>query len=158
VITATSAGAVDIDEATPGTLTRSFNLVLTLTVALGLVVRIAFVTLASFSPTGQRCRVLSTDGIQPPNGKGYSAPFFPHPGKLVATAAHPPLFSALLAALDLLGSHSVDSQRLALAFVTCSSVLVMGLFGRRVAGRWSVSLPPSSQPWTLCGFSQLELS
>ena len=35
---------------------------------------------------------------------------------------------------DLLGLHSIDAQRLALACVTCSSILVMGLLGRKVAG------------------------
>jgi 4-amino-4-deoxy-L-arabinose transferase-like glycosyltransferase len=54
--------------------------------------------------------------------------------KLVATATHPPLFPALLWVFDLLGLHSIDAQRLALAGVTCSSVLVMGLLGRKVAG------------------------
>ncbi len=79
-------------------------------------------------------RFFRSTGSNLANGKGYSAVFMAHPDKLVPTAAHPPLFPALLAIFDVFGLHSVEAQRLALACVTCTSVLVMGLLGRRVAG------------------------
>lgn len=133
-MTTTSPGAVDIDGATPGALSRSFNLILTLTVVLGLVLRIAFVTLASFPGLANDAVFFRLTASNLANGKGYSAPFPTNPHRLVATAAHPPLFSTVLSVFDLLGLQSVDAQRLALAFVGCSSVVVMGLLGRKVAG------------------------
>ncbi len=116
--------------------TRSFNLLLALTVVLGLVVRIAFVTLVRFPALAGDATVFRLSASNLVDGKGYSAPFLlpNHSHKLVATAHHPPLFPVLLAVFDLLGLHSVDAQRLALACVTCSTVLVMGLLGRKVAG------------------------
>jgi hypothetical protein len=113
---------------------RSFNLVLALTVILGLVVRIAFVTLVTFPPLPGDAVVFRQMASNLVAGRGYSLPFVTHPHKLVATALHPPLFPALSAIFDLLGLHSVNAQRLALACVTCSSVLVLGLLGRKVAG------------------------
>jgi len=128
------ASEVGIDGTKLNSSNRSFNLILALTALLGLVVRIAFVTLATFPRLANDAVYFRLTATNLVNGKGYSAPFPTHPNKLVATAAHPPLFPALLAVFDLLGFHSVDAQRLALAFVTCISVVVMGLLGRKVAG------------------------
>ena len=67
------------------------------------------------------------------HGHGYSSVFFGH-GAPVPTALHPPLFSAVLAVLDLVGIDSPDGQRTALAFIASSGIVVMGFVGRRVSG------------------------
>ena len=113
---------------------RWFNLILALAVAAGLAVRIAFVTAVSFPRLANDAVFFRLTATNLADGNGYEAPFVTHPHKLVATAAHPPLFPGLLSVFDLLGLRSVDAQRLALAVVTCTSVLVMGLLGRKVAG------------------------
>ena len=56
------------------------------------------------------------------------------PHTLVASAAHPPLFSCVLAVLDLLGLTSLNEQRIAMAVVGSVAVFIMGLLGREVAG------------------------
>ncbi len=66
-------------------------------------------------------------------GKGYVAPFIGS-AKLVPTATHPPFFPMVLAAFDRLGLNSVGTQRIALAVVVSSGVVLMGLLGRVVAG------------------------
>jgi 4-amino-4-deoxy-L-arabinose transferase-like glycosyltransferase len=66
-------------------------------------------------------------------GKGYAQPLL-GTGNLEPTAAHPPVFSALLAGLDFVHIRSVDAHRIALAFISAGGVLAMGLFGRRLAG------------------------
>ena len=125
---------VETSGATNLAFTQSFNLLLALTVVLGLVVRIAFVTLVRLPPLPGDAQFFRLAASNLAGGRGYSAPSLTPPHKLVATAVHPPLYPTLLAVFDLLGLHSVDSQRLGLACVTCSSVLVMGLLGRKVAG------------------------
>lgn len=125
---------VGTDQTTSSAFVPSFNLLLGLSVALGLVVRIAFVSLVNLPPLGSDASWYRVAASNIASGNGYSSRFFAPPHKLLATAAHPPLFPVLLAAFDLLGLHSVDAQRLVLAIVTCTSVLVMGLLGRKVAG------------------------
>jgi hypothetical protein len=49
------------------------------------------------------------------------------------TAEYPPLFPALLSLPARLGAHSVDQQRIFLAFVGAGTVTLVGLLGRRVA-------------------------
>ena len=49
------------------------------------------------------------------------------------TAEYPPLFPALLSLPARLGAHSVDQQRIFLAFVGAGTVALVGLLGRRVA-------------------------
>jgi 4-amino-4-deoxy-L-arabinose transferase-like glycosyltransferase len=49
------------------------------------------------------------------------------------TAEYPPLFPALLALPARLGAHSVEQQRIFLAFVGAGTVVLVGLLGRRVA-------------------------
>ena len=61
-------------------------------------------------------------------------PLYGHPRELVATAAHPPLFSSVLAVFDTLGLKSLTEQRVALAIVGSLAVLIMGLLGREVSG------------------------
>jgi hypothetical protein len=125
---------VGIDGAKITFSARWFNLILGLAVMLGLAVRIAFVSAVNFPQLANDAVFFRLTASNLADGKGYAAPFVTHPHKLVATAAHPPLFPAVLSVFDFLGLHSVHAQRLALAVVTCASVLVMGLLGRRVAG------------------------
>jgi 4-amino-4-deoxy-L-arabinose transferase-like glycosyltransferase len=67
-------------------------------------------------------------------GGGYIRPFdklllhLEHP-----TAEYPPLFPLLLAVPARMGLHSVDQQRIFLAFVGAGTVVLVGLLGRRVA-------------------------
>ena len=67
-------------------------------------------------------------------GRGYVLPGPTPPHALVASAAHPPLFSCVLAVLDLLGLTSLNEQRIAMAVVGSVAVFIMGLLGREVAG------------------------
>jgi 4-amino-4-deoxy-L-arabinose transferase-like glycosyltransferase len=67
------------------------------------------------------------------HGNGYVGRFLGK-GPLVPTAGHPPAFSFVLAALDLVHIRSIDAHRVALAFISAGGVLAMGLLGRRLAG------------------------
>jgi 4-amino-4-deoxy-L-arabinose transferase-like glycosyltransferase len=49
------------------------------------------------------------------------------------TAEYPPLFPALLSLPARLGAHSVEQQRIFVAFVGAGTVVLVGLLGRRVA-------------------------
>jgi Dolichyl-phosphate-mannose-protein mannosyltransferase len=133
-VTGAVVSEVDIDGAKITFSARWFKLILGLVVILGLAVRIAFVSAVNFPQLANDAVFFRFTAANLADGKGYKAPFITHPHKLVATAAHPPLFPALLSVFDILGLRSVGAQRLALAVVTCTSVLVMGLLGRKVAG------------------------
>ncbi len=65
--------------------------------------------------------------------KGHGYVFVGH-GTTTPTALHPPLFSIVLALLDIVGIKSADAHRVALAFVTSGGIVVMGFLGRRVLG------------------------
>ena len=68
------------------------------------------------------------------NGRGYIRPFddlLLHLRR--PTAEYPPLFPALLALPARLGAHSVEQQRIFLAFVGSGTVALVGVLGRRVA-------------------------
>ncbi len=67
------------------------------------------------------------------NGKGYAVPS-PGRGNPVPTAVHPPVFSLVLALLDLVKIRSVDGHRLALALIAAGGIVAMGLLGRRLMG------------------------
>jgi hypothetical protein len=67
------------------------------------------------------------------DGHGYVTHFLGR-GPLVPTAEHPPVFSLVLAGLDLIGLRSPNAHRIALAFISAGGVFAAGLFGRRVAG------------------------
>ena len=47
---------------------------------------------------------------------------------------HPPLFSFVLAALDLIGVTTADAHRLALAVLSSGAIVAMGFLGRRLYG------------------------
>src|SRR4029078_8076204 len=49
------------------------------------------------------------------------------------TAEYPPLFPLLLAVPARVGMHSVEQQRIVLAFVGAGTVVLVGVLGRRVA-------------------------
>lgn len=67
------------------------------------------------------------------DGHGLALTGIDTPG-LQPSAEHPPLFPALLAALDRVGLGALDDHRRALAVLTSISVALMGVLGRRLAG------------------------
>jgi 4-amino-4-deoxy-L-arabinose transferase-like glycosyltransferase len=70
------------------------------------------------------------------DGLGFSDPFqWAYHGELRPTAAHPPLFSALLAFTSKLGITSVFGHRLVGCVLGAGSVVAVGLLGRRVSSR-----------------------
>jgi hypothetical protein len=96
---------VGIDGAKITFSARWFNLILGLAVMLGLAVRIAFVSAVNFPQLANDAVFFRLTASNLADGKGYAAPFVTHPHKLVATAAHPPLFPAVLSVFDFLGLH-----------------------------------------------------
>jgi 4-amino-4-deoxy-L-arabinose transferase-like glycosyltransferase len=52
-----------------------------------------------------------------------------------STAEYPPLFPALLSVPARLGAHSVEQQRIFVAFVGMATVVLVGLLGSRIASR-----------------------
>ena len=99
----------------------------------GLVARLVFVTTVSL-PVAVDAVAYRSLATNLANGKGYAHAVSAHPHTFVATGGHPPLFSCVLAALDLVGLQSLTEQRVALAVVGSVAVLIMGLLGREVAG------------------------
>lgn len=124
--------------------------------------------LAVITAVGFALRLLYTFTISPPipgladpsfyhyssnlivQGHGYSQPFvFQLTGHLIPTAAHPPLWPALLALLGLftapaagvghLTGASADAARVLGCAVGACVVLLIGLLGRRIGG-WRVGL------------------
>jgi peptidoglycan/LPS O-acetylase OafA/YrhL len=68
------------------------------------------------------------------SGRGYAVASYIPPHKVLPAAAHPPLFSMVLATFDALGFHSVDAQRVVLGVVASLAVFLTGLLGHRVSG------------------------
>jgi Dolichyl-phosphate-mannose-protein mannosyltransferase len=102
-------------------------------VLVGLVARLVFVTTTRF-PVALDAVAYRLLARNLADGRGYVRPLYGHPLKLVATAAHPPLFSSVLAVFDTIGLQSLTEQRVALAIVGSLAVLIMGLLGREVSG------------------------
>jgi 4-amino-4-deoxy-L-arabinose transferase-like glycosyltransferase len=70
-------------------------------------------------------------------GHGYIRPReFLDAGEVVPTAEFPPLYPTLLAALDLVGIDSPTGQRVVGALLGGVTVVVIGLVGHALAGRW----------------------
>ena len=112
-----------------------FRPALLATVCVGVVARIVFVTTTTFPKiVDNDAAFFRGSALNLADGRGYVAASLTDSHKLVATAAHPPLFSCVLAVFDLLGLQSVDEQRIALALVASAAVFIMGLLGREVAG------------------------
>lgn len=71
------------------------------------------------------------------DGRGYIRPFdLTKFGLVVPTAEYPPLHPFVVSLLARAGLRSVQAQRIGLAFVGAGTVGLVGLVGRRVAGRW----------------------
>lgn len=102
--------------------------------AVGIVVRILFVSLARFPNIANDAKFFRETAHNLVSGQGYAYPFPTHPAKSVATAAHPPLFSLVLSFFDIMGLDSIQAQRVALAVVSSVTVVLVGLVGRRVFG------------------------
>jgi 4-amino-4-deoxy-L-arabinose transferase-like glycosyltransferase len=66
-------------------------------------------------------------------GEGIAAPFLGR-GAPVPSAEHPPVFSMIMAVLDLFRLETADAHRIALAFISAGSIVVMALVGRRLMG------------------------
>jgi len=100
-----------------------------------LVVRIAFVRVVRPKvPAIGDATAYHLLGEHLARGDGYIRPFddvLLH--RVRATAEYPPLFPVLLAIPTRLGAHSVEQQRIFLAFVGAGTVMLVGLLGRRVA-------------------------
>jgi 4-amino-4-deoxy-L-arabinose transferase-like glycosyltransferase len=139
VVTATAGSAAQSettqgDDEVIGRTWRGFNIALAGIVLVGVVARIVFIEGWTWgSPL--RGDPLSYQQIAAniAHNKGYVAAFLGK-GPLVPTAEHPPVFSLLLATLDILGLRSVDAHRIALAFIGSGGVFAMGILGRRLAG------------------------
>ena len=118
------------DLAAPG-----FAVDLALIAVAALAIRVAFVLVVA--PGVPRLGDASAYHLlaeQIARGHGYIRPF----DELLLhvrrpTAEYPPLFPLLLAITARLGAHSVDQQRIFVAFVGATTVTLVGILGRRVA-------------------------
>lgn len=102
-----------------------------------LVARVAFTLVAGYDAEGQLGDPLHYHllGRGLAEGLGYIRAFdWTISGVRVPTAEFPPLFPLLLAALHLVGIDTVRGQELTLGLVGASTVVVIGLVGRRLAG------------------------
>jgi 4-amino-4-deoxy-L-arabinose transferase-like glycosyltransferase len=102
-----------------------------------LVIRIAFVVIVA--PTVPRLGDANAYHLladQLADGKGYIRPFdhlLLHLNR--TTAEYPPLFPVLLSFATRLGLDTIEQQRIFLSCVGAGTVTLVGLLGRRVAGR-----------------------
>jgi hypothetical protein len=111
---------------------RWFGLGLTVLVALGIAMRIVFaIVWQDGKPLGGDPLFFQQTAAQLAHGNGFVVPFIGG-GKPVATALHPPVFSVVLAALDILKIQSPDAHRIALAFIASGGIVAMGFLGRRL--------------------------
>jgi 4-amino-4-deoxy-L-arabinose transferase-like glycosyltransferase len=114
---------------------RTFTLGLALIAFAAVAIRIAFVVIVD--PKVPRIGDANAYHLLAENlahGRGYVRPFDRQLlGLTRPTAEYPPLFPALLAIPAFLGAHSIESQRIFLAFVGGGTVVLIGLLGRRVA-------------------------
>jgi 4-amino-4-deoxy-L-arabinose transferase-like glycosyltransferase len=112
-----------------------FTLALAVIALVALGIRIAFVVVvAPRVPTLGDASAYHLLAEHLAHGGGYIRPFddlLLHIQR--PTAEYPPLFPALLSLPARLGAHSVDQQRIFLAFVGAGTVGLVGLLGRRVA-------------------------
>ncbi|MBV6508263.1 MAG: hypothetical protein JJLCMIEE_01323 [Acidimicrobiales bacterium] len=69
------------------------------------------------------------------DGAGFVDPYRYAAGELVPAAGHPPLYQVYLAVPSLFGLDSVRSHQLASTLLGATMVVVVGLVGRRLAGR-----------------------
>jgi 4-amino-4-deoxy-L-arabinose transferase-like glycosyltransferase len=105
---------------------------LSVLVILGIVFRVLYsVVWEDGTPLGGDPQFFQQTAASLARGDGYALPFLGR-GNPVPTALHPPVFSMVLAALNLVGLGSADAHRLALAFISAGTIIVMGLLGRRL--------------------------
>src|SRR5580765_3163906 len=116
--------------------TRRFVPALAAIALLALAIRIAFVVVVDPKvPALGDASAYHLLAEQLVHGRGYIRPF----DNLLLhlhrpTAEYPPLFPLLLAVPARVGLHSVEQQRIFMAFVGAGTVALVGLLGRRVAG------------------------
>ncbi len=113
-----------------------FWLLLGLVVVAGLIVRVGFLLLVD-PPVGglSDARAYHLLGVHLAEGRGYIRPYdFVLFDAVVPTAEYPPLFPGLLGLVSLLGIDSIDGQRLVLCVVGSTTVGVVGVAARQLAG------------------------
>jgi 4-amino-4-deoxy-L-arabinose transferase-like glycosyltransferase len=114
-----------------------FAIALGVIALVALVIRIAFVNIVA--PTVPRLGDANAYHLlaeQLAEGKGYIRPFdhlLLHLNR--PTAEYPPLFPIVLSFATRLGLDTIEQQRIFLSFVGAGTVTLVGLLGRRVAGR-----------------------
>ena len=124
----------DTELTAGGSWFRRFGVALIVIVAIGVVTRLLFVFGWTWgAPLHGDPGFYQQTAARLANGNGYVHQFL-ETGPLVPTALHPPVFTSVLATLDIIGIRSIDAHRLALAFISAGGVLAVGLFGRRLAG------------------------
>ena len=151
-----SAGPMEIvhvaDEPRPISASpRWFGLGLMVLVVVGIAMRIVFaIVWQEGKPLLGDPLFFQQTAAQIAHGNGYVAAFVAR-GKPVATATHPPGFSIVLAALDILRIQSANAHRIALAFIASGGIVAMGFLGRRlmspVAGLLAAGIAALSPLW-----------
>ena len=115
---------------------RSFGFWLGAIVAVGVLLRVLYtVLLAPWPPpVGDDAWFYHFEAILVAHGRGFINVDYALLGVTRPSAAHPPLYSLVLAALAKLGGTSQETQRLAGTFFGAGTILTLGLLGRRLAG------------------------
>src|SRR3954452_597478 len=105
-------------------------------VAGAVVLRLLYVlVLARHVPMAGDSQFFNAEANLVAEGKGYIEPFVNAAyGTRVPTAAHPPLYPTVLAALSLVGLKSVLAHRALGAFLGGVTIVLVALIGRRVGG------------------------
>jgi 4-amino-4-deoxy-L-arabinose transferase-like glycosyltransferase len=114
----------------------SFRVRLAAIVAGAVVLRLLYVlVLARHVPMAGDSQFFNAEANLVAGGKGYVEPFVQAAyGISVPTAAHPPLYPTVLAALSFLGLDGVLAHRALGALLGGATILLVGLIGRRVGG------------------------
>jgi len=114
---------------------RSFVVAVAIAGATGLAVRILYVLLvASDAPPAGDGAYYHGLANALADGHGFVEPLALYDGRVVATAEHPPLYPLALAFVSLIGGTGELSHRLASCLLGASTVPLVGLAGRRLAG------------------------
>jgi 4-amino-4-deoxy-L-arabinose transferase-like glycosyltransferase len=114
----------------------SFRVRLAAIVAGAVALRLLYVlVLARYVPMAGDAQFFHLEANLIADGKGYVEPFlFTRRDVVVPTAAHPPLYSTVLAGVSLLGGDGVLSQRAFGALLGGVTVVLVALVGRRLGG------------------------
>jgi 4-amino-4-deoxy-L-arabinose transferase-like glycosyltransferase len=121
-----------VDPADSQRTARWFFPTLSILVVLGIVFRVMYSVVweDGTAPVGDP-KFFEQTAASLARGDGFSSLFLGR-GNPVPTALHPPFFSSVLAVLNLIRLESADAHRIALAFISAGTVIVMGLLGRRL--------------------------